>query len=129
MNEFQLDDFTKLVVSKLEELGENITLSNPDTDETFPIGVVQNPLEAVIKTDETNRPVSKRFQINIEWWTDSRYTSLGKYATCNVKLREINMSQVGQTSMRYDEITKKHIVGGAYEVLYNGITNSFSKTK
>lgn len=125
----ELEDFTRLIVQTLEELGENITLSNPDTDETFPIGVVSLPLEMINKTDETNTPTSKRFQISIEWWTDSRYTSLSKYTACGKKLRELNILQTGQTTQRYDEITKKHIVGGSYEVLYNGINNSFNKTR
>lgn len=132
MREFTLEEFTRDVVRTLEDKNisnNNITTSNPDTTELYPLGVVSNPMENIIMTSESNIPIRKRFGITIEWWTDSKYHSMQKYNEgCNL-LRAKNILSSGGTYERYDEITKKHIFGSSYEVYYNGLTNSYEKTK
>ena len=129
MKELSLEQFGRIVVRKIEELKENVTLSNPDTNETYPIGVVNNFMERIISTDEKNIPIRKRFSVSVGWWTDKMYTSIEKYNNCSIKLRELNLTPTGSISQRYDEITKKHICESSYEVYFNGITNSFEKIR
>lgn len=129
MSELTLEEFTRLVVRKLEETGENIITSNPDTKETYPLGVVSNPMENILLTDESNKPIKKTLAISVEWWTNSKYQSMEKCELGNQKLRELNILPTSNTSPRYDEITKKHIFGCNYQVNYNGITNSLEKIK
>lgn len=129
MSELSLEEFTRIVVRKLEETNENIITSNPDTKETYPLGVVSNPMESILSTDDNNTPIRKLFSISVEWWTDSKYTSMEKYNIANKKLAELNLLPRSMTTPRYDEITKKNIFGSSYEVYFNGITNSFEKIK
>lgn len=129
MNEFNLDDFVRLVVNKLEELEINIILDNPDTSETFPCGVVSNPMENIISTDENLKPIKKYMSITVEWWSDKKYDALAKFNMCNSKLKELNMLQRSTPISMYDDITKKHRFGCTYEVSYNGLTNSLEKIK
>ncbi len=125
MNELKIDEFTRYVCQVLESLG-NITLENPDSEETFPIGVVSNPMQSIKKT-ENNIPIYKRFSISIEWWTNSKYESMKLFEKTNSLLRTYNFAQIGNQVDIYDEITKKHRYGGRYEVNYNGLTNSFER--
>lgn len=125
MYEFTIEEFTKYVVRLLEPLG-NVTLENPDIQETFPLAVVNNPMQSINKV-ENNVPIYKRFSINIEWWTNSKYDSMKLYEETNKLLRAYNFVQKGTQIDMYDEITKKHRFGGRYDVNYNGLTNSFER--
>lgn len=129
INEFTLEEFTRLVVKKVETTGIETTLSNPSSDAVFPIGVVTAPMENVIRTNDDNVPIKKVFSITVEWWTNSKYESMRLNNECIKKLRTLNMIQTGNTTPRYDEITQKNIIGAIYEVNYNGLTNSFEKKK
>lgn len=125
MYEFTIEEFTRYVVRLLESLG-NITLENPDVQETFPLAVVNNPMQSINKV-ENNVPIYKRFSINIEWWTNSKYDSMKLYEETNKLLRAYNFVQKGTPTEMYDEITKKYRFGGRYDVNYNGLTNSFER--
>ena len=125
MYELSIEEFTKYVTDLVEEIG-NVTLANPDTEETFPCCVVSNAMQS-IKITENNIPVKIRFSINIEWWTSSKYTSMNYYQKTNELLRQYNFAQVGNQVENYDDITKKYRYGGRYEVNYNGLTNSFER--
>ena len=127
--EFDLEAFTRLVVRKTEELGKEVSLANPTDDAIFPIGVVNNPMEDVVMTDDDNIPIIKNFSITIEWWTNSRYESMKLCQETNLKMRTLNLLKVGNTIIRNDEVTSKYIVGETYEVRYNGLTNSLEKIK
>lgn len=129
MNEFDLEAFTRMVVKKVEELNYAITLRNPSSDASFPVGVVSNPMENIRMTDENNIPILKRFSITIEWWTDSKYEAMKLCQQANLKMRTLNLLKVGNTVIRDDEIIKKSIVGETYEVNYNSLTNSLEKIK
>lgn len=125
MYELTIEEFTKYVTDLVETIG-NVTLSNPDVEETFPCCVVSNAMQ-LIKITENNIPVKTRFSIYIEWWTPSKYVSMGYYQQTNELLRQYNFAQIGNQVEGYDEITKKHRYGGRYEVNYNGLTNSFER--
>lgn len=125
MYEFTIEEFTRYVVRLLETLG-NITLDNPDVQETFPLAVVNNPMQSINKTED-NIPIYKRFSINVEWWTNSRYESMKYYEKTNKLLRNYNFVQKGTQTDMYDEITKKYRYGARYDVNYNGLTNSFER--
>lgn len=126
MYELDIENFTKIVISKVETLNDNIILSNPDVSEEFPCGVVSNPMETIKRTED-NFPIYKRFSITIEWWTNSKYEAMALFQKCNILLRSMNFALKGTPIDLYDEITKKHRYGGRYEVNYNGITNSFER--
>ena len=125
MYELDIENFTRYTNSLVETLG-NTTLSNPDDTESFPIAIISNPMESIIRTED-NKPIYKRFSITIEWWTNSKYGSMNMFQKTNELLRNYNYVMVGTPIDMYDEITKKHRYGGRYEVNYNGLTNSFER--
>lgn len=128
LHELGIERFTRIVSRKLEEYEYNIVLENPQTDETFPCGVLSN----VMRKDTINEdgePVKSSFSFTLEWWTEKTYSSMALFDKSNIKLRELNILLTGNTSPRFDEVTKKYIVGGNYEVNYNAITNSFNKIR
>lgn len=123
--ELSIEDFTRYTVRQVEELG-NVTLSNPDTEEKFPVSVISNPMQSIKRT-ENNIPILTRLSITVEWWTNSKYESMRLFQETNKLLRNSNFAQIGSPIDVYDEITKKHRYGGRYEVNYNGLTNSFER--
>ncbi len=127
MHELDVATFTQFVAQKVEDLklGE-ITLSNPDINETFPIAVLSNVMQSIKKT-ENNFPIYSRFSITIEWWTNSKYESMNLFQKTNNELRKYNFAMLGTPVDMYDEVTKKHRYGGRYEVNYNGLINSFER--
>lgn len=126
--ELGLEDFTKIVVAKLEEDNNEIVLENPQTDSTYPCGVVRTPIKLVDMT-ENGIPVRSRFAITVDWWTDKKYDSMALADKADRKLRELNLIRTGAPIDTYDDITKKYRNGGNYEVFFNGLTNSFDLTK
>ena len=127
MYELDVATFTKIVAEKIENLGlGEITLSNPDINETFPIAVLSNIMQSIKKT-ENNFPIYSRFSFTIEWWTNSKYESMRLFQETNKALRNYNFAMLGTPIDMYDEITKKHRYGGRYEVNYNGLNNSFER--
>ena len=125
MSELSIEDFTRYTVRILQPLG-NIVLSNPDSEETFPLAVVSNPMQSVRKVEE-QMPIYSRFSITVDWWADSKYKSMNLFQDANKVLRSYNYTLIGTPIDVYDEITKKHRYGGRYEVNYNGLTNSFER--
>lgn len=123
--DFSVEDFQRYIVRKIETLG-NVTLSNPDDKEEFPLSVVSGVMQSIKKTED-NIPIYKRFSVSIEWWTNSKYESMKKFQETNILLRKSNIAQIGAPIDMYDDITKKHRYGGRYEVNYNGLTNSFER--
>lgn len=122
--ELGIEDYTRIIVKKLEELGYNIVLENPQSDETFPCGVVSNVYKNIILT-ENGTPVKSSFYVSVGWWSDKTYSSMALFDEATKKLRELNLTLVGNPRSSYDEITKKYRYDGNYEVNYNGLTNSF----
>lgn len=128
LHELTMEYFTRLVVRKLEELEIDILLENPQTDDTFPCGVISN----VMRNDSINEegvPVKSTFSFSVEWWTDKTYSSMELFDKASVKLRDLNILLTANTSTRFDDVTRKYVVGGSYEVNYNAITHSFNKIR
>lgn len=125
MSELSVENFTRYTVRLLGTLG-NVVLSNPDSDETFPVAVVSNTMQSIRKTED-NFPIYSRFSITVEWWTDSKYSSMNLFQQTNELLRNYNYVLVGTPIDLYDEVTKKHRYGGRYEVNYNGLTDSYER--
>lgn len=125
IKELSIEEFTRYITRLVAQLG-NITLENPDTEETFPVAVISNPMQSIKKT-ENNIPIYVRFSISIEWWTNSKYESMNLFQETSKLLRQHNLAQIGSPIDLYDQITKKHRYGGRYEVNYNGLTNSLER--
>ena len=125
MNELDVEQFTKYVVRLIKTLGE-VSLTNPDSEETFPKSVVSNVMQS-IKITEDNFPIYSRFSVTVEWWADSKYKAMELFQSTNKLLRHYNFAMIGAPIDLYDEITRKHRYGGRYEVNYNGLTNSFER--
>ena len=122
------ENFTRIVENKVEELGYNTLLSNPDTNAKYPCITVGNTLSSILVTED-KVPVRTRFQISIEVWATKKYEAMSILDKVTVKLRELNLTKVGNPIENYDEITSKHRRGYSYEVFFNGLTNSFDRTK
>lgn len=127
MHELTIEEFTRFVVRQMEDI-ENTILNNPDNNETFPLIVVNNPMQAIKKT-ENNIPIYTRFSINIESWSNSKYEVMKIYHEINKKIRKYNFIQIGSQIDIFDDLTQKYRYGGRYEVNYNGLTNSFEIIK
>ncbi len=125
MSEFTVEDFLRYTV-RLIEKNSNVELSNPDATAEFPLTVVSNAMQSILKT-ENNFPIRKRFSITVEHWANSKYEAMKMFQKTNVILRNSNMAQVGTPVDMYDEITKKHRYGGRYEVIWNGLINCLER--
>lgn len=128
MSELTEEQFTRIVVNYIEELGYNVLLSNPDTNATYPCVIVNNILSS-IQITEDKIPVRTRFQTSVEVWATKKYEVMEIMDKIVVNLRELNLTKVGTPTELYDEITSKHRRGYSFEVFFNGITNSFDRTK
>ena len=124
MSELSIEEFTRIVVRILETSNVDITLEFPSSDSPFPLGLVTNPMK-YIRVHDNNNPVLTRFSIDVEWWTDKKYTSMQMFENASNLLREYNFKMVGGIIDIYDEVTRKHRYGARYEVNYNGLTDSF----
>lgn len=127
---YELSDevFTRMVENLIEKLGYNTSLSNPDTEAEYPCVTVSNTMSNILITED-KIPVKTRFQISIEVWDTKKYNTMKIMNEIILKLRSFNLTKVGNTSELYDEITRKHRRGESFEVFFNGITNSFDRTK
>ena len=125
MFELDIESFTKYVTRLIETLG-NTTLNNPDSEETFPIYVISNPMQSIKKT-ENNIPIYSRFSITVENWNNSKYEAMKLHQKTYELLRKYNFCTVGSPIDMYDEITRKYRYGSRFEVNYNGLTNSFER--
>lgn len=126
MYELDEENFTRYVVREIETLGKNVTLSNPDNKEIFPLYLVNNVMSSIRRT-ENGTPIYSRFSVSIESWTNSKYDSMRLSQEVKILLRRSNFTPIGSPIDNYDEITKKHRFGYRYEVNYNGLTNSFER--
>lgn len=129
IHELDIETLTRLVVRKINELGDReIVLQNPTDKSVFPCTVVRTPLERQ-RISEGVTPVYKRFSISIEEWCSTKYDCMFQSQATAVKLRDYNFKKVSNDIDTYDEITKKYRLISNYEVNYNGLTNSFELIK
>lgn len=128
MYELSDEEFTRIVVRKVEELKLNVLLDNPDIAAEYPCVVCNNTYSNILLC-ENNMPVQTRFQINLEAWATSKYETMNIMNKIIIKLRELNIAPVGNPTEMHDEITNKHRRMRSFEVFFNGLTNSFDRTK
>jgi len=127
--ELDIDTLTRLIVRKINELGDReIVQQNPTDKSVFPCTVVRTPMERPRISEETT-PVYTRFSVSIEEWTKSQYDCMAQSKQTGLKLREYNFKKTSNDISIYDEITKKYRLISNYEVNYNGLTNSFELIK
>lgn len=124
MIELTIKDFSDLVYEKLEELKQELSLENPNTESKFPCRTISTPLERVQKTINAF-PLLKVFQINISCWDSKQRICMEMASKTDEKLREYNFIRTNTTPINFDDITKKYRLTVTYEVRWNAITNSF----
>lgn len=128
MNEFNMEQFSNLVVEKLENNGNEVILTNPNNESKFPCTVVRTPIETILIREGTT-PIRKRFSIQIEEWADQQTSCMARLSNTEMLLRELNILKTGNDISFKDDITKKYRVINTYETIYNGLTNSFDLIK
>lgn len=128
MKELTIKQFNDIIVKLMEEITPIVILENPNASSNFPCIVCQAPIRYDEKTGE-KAPILSRFSITIEAWTKRKTDSLILSDKIDSKLREYNFVRIGTPIDLYDGITKCHRYGGNYEVFFNGLDNSFQKTK
>lgn len=122
------EEFTRYAIRKVEELDLSVLLDNPDTTAQYPC-VVCNNTYSNDSICEDKVPVRKKFQINFEVWATSKYETMNLMNQIIVKLRDLNFTPVGNPIESRDENTNKYRRIRSFEVFFNGLTNSFDRTK
>ena len=128
ITELTITDFTRIVVRKLQEKTNNVIFKNPLTTAEFPCCLVSLPIKNVLITED-GIPVRTRFSISIEWWANKKYESMQFIDETDILLRELGFTRVNTNIDGFDDVTKKYRYGGQYEVVYNGLTNSFERIR
>jgi hypothetical protein len=129
MTTFDNDEFTRLVVRKIEELGTlDVVLSNPEASSVFPAAVVSTPLTRVLKSWE-NKPAEIAISVPIEIWANKKYDAIGFMDDVEAKLTELSMLRGSTVLDAYDDITKKYRYVANYEVVYNALHNSLENRR
>lgn len=121
-------ELTELIISKLQEIDERVQLEEPTIESTFPLKVVQIPLESVTKT-QNGEPVLKTFQVNVEHWSSNKYEIMQMATDTDIKLQECNFIRTKTIPDVLDEQTSKYKLITTYEVQYNYLTNSLNFIK
>lgn len=125
---FNTEIVTKQIVSKIaevEEIGAKRTiLTNPDTRMSFPVCVVQPPLQT-----PRYRGGAWDLSITVEVWSDTQYASMHLFDLVKAKLTELNFTLANNTPLMQDPVTHKWRFGGYFEVMWNAITNFYLKNR
>lgn len=131
MYKLNLDDFTKIVVLKIQEIfNKEVVLSTPKSNSNFPCTVVRTPIETINLIDQdTGEIISKTFTITIEEWDNSKYEVMNRMCKTSEKLRELNIIKNNNDNDIFDDITKKYRLISSYEVIYDGLYNCFKIKK
>ena len=131
MHKLNLDDFTKIVVSKIQELSnKEVILSTPKSNSKFPCAVVRTPIETInLVNQDTGEIISKTFTVSIEEWADKKYEVMKMMDETSEKLRELNIIKNNNDNDIFDDITKKYRLISSYEVIYDGLYNCFKIKK
>ena len=129
ITEFSMKDFTKQIVSKLNEITNlEVVLSNPSGDSIFPCAVVSTPYKRIVKTED-GTPVEIDLSVSIDYWANSKYDCMSLSDDGDIKLRDINLTRINTTVDTFDEITKKYRYGGSYETTYNALTGALENRR
>lgn len=128
MKDLSTRDFSDLVYTKLAELAEEVILSNPSTENVFPLRELHTPLKSVQKSHNSFSLFST-FQVSITCWNDLQRAAMDMTDETDKKLQEFNMIRTNTSPAQYDHILKKYGITIIYEVRYNSITASFDTIK
>lgn len=128
MNSFTTKQMSDLLYDELTKLGEEVVLSNPDTESIFPCRVIGLILETINKTENATT-ILKTFQVPVEHWTAKKRNCMDMVVDTDIKMQKYNFIKTNTTPDIYDEITKKYRIITTYEVRYNALTNSFKSIK
>lgn len=131
MNKLTLEDFTKIVVTKIKELkNKEVILSTPKTNSIFPCTVVRTPIETINLIDQdTGEVISKTFTVSIEEWAKSKYDVMKMMDETTEKLRKLNIIKNNNDYDGYDNVTQKYRLVSSYDVIYDGLYNCFKIKK
>jgi hypothetical protein len=116
--------FSDIVVEKLKSLNYEIVLTNPSTENSFPLLEIHTPLKSISKMSN-NIPIGATFQISITCWNDKQRSAMDMTDEVEEILQELNFTRTNTNSSNYDQIIKKYGIMITFEVRYNGMTNSF----
>lgn len=125
---FNTEIVTKQIVSKigeLEEIGTKRTiLTNPDTRMSFPVCVVQPPLQT-----PRYHGGAWNLSIIVEVWSDTQYTSMRLFDLVKAKLIDLNFTLTNNTPLMQDPVIHKWRFGGYFEVRWNAINNTYEPNR
>lgn len=119
-----LKEFSDFTYEKLDELGDEVVLTNPSTTSKFPCREINTPLKSVDKIH-----VLDRFQISIKHWHSKQRSVMEMTDKTDEKLLEYNFIRTNTSPCLYDDILKKYGLTTTYEVKYNALTNAFQRIK
>ena len=120
MSDLGIKEFSDYIYEKLEEIGEEVVLTNPITTSKFPCREIQTPLKSVNRT----RALST-FQISIKHWNESQRSAMEMTDKTDEKLLKYNLVRTNTSPCIYDPILQKYGLTITYEVKYNALTNAF----
>lgn len=115
-----IKEFSDLIYDKLNELGDEVMLINPNTKGKFPCREVNTPLKRVNRTKAL-----ETFQISIKHWSKEQRDVMEMTDKTDEKLLEYNLVRTNTSPCIYDEILQKYGLTTTYEVKYNALTNAF----
>ena len=128
MNELTIKELSDLIYDKLEDIGDELILDNPNTESKFPCRTIHTPLEVVLQTLNAI-PIKKRFQVTISHWNDKQRECMEMASITDANLRKYNFTRTNTTAIIRDDIVQKYRLDTSYEVVYNALNHSFYFTK
>lgn len=116
--------FSDIVEEKLKILEYERTLTNPSTENSFPLLELHTPLKRIVKVNN-NIPIASDFQISITCWNEKQRVAMDMADEVEEILQQINFIRTDTSPCNYDHVLKKYGITITFEVRYNGITNTF----
>ncbi len=115
-----------IITEKLSEImclgPERVLLTNPNTAASFPVCVVQPPLQTPIYLG-----AGWNLSVTCDVWASTLTEAAEIFDEVKCKFLELNFMQNGNMSPMYDEITKKWRFGGYFEARWNGMINTLER--
>ncbi len=117
-------EFSDYIYEKLEQLKDEIVLTNPTTTSKFPCRELQTPLKSINRTG-----AMCTFQISIKHWHNKQRNAMEMTDKTDEKLLEYNLIRTNTSLCLYDPILQKYGLTTTYEVRYNALTNAFERIR
>lgn len=128
MKDLSIRRFSDIVWEKLKDLDYELILTNPTTENKFPLIELHTPLKSINKTVNAF-PIKSTFQISITCWNEMQRATMDMTEEVSKKLQELNLTRTNTGSSIFDQILKKYGITITLEVRYNALTNSFEFIK